>query len=115
MNKKPQTFEDFLKDKHYEQNPQLLDDDLSDAYDNWEPDVEQVIAWAEEWGNPNHNSPVKMESEYYTVNLNHGEFNVSKSWWNNDEVDKGRLKNQLYFKTEEEAKKKVQELINALA
>lgn len=33
MNNQP--FEDFLKDKHFELNPQLLDDDLPDAFDNW--------------------------------------------------------------------------------
>lgn len=33
MNNQP--FEDFLKDKHFEINPQLLDDDLPDAFDNW--------------------------------------------------------------------------------
>lgn len=33
MKKTP--FEDFLKEKHYEMFPQLLDDDLPDAFDNW--------------------------------------------------------------------------------
>ena len=28
-------FEDFLGSKHWEENPHLLDDDLSDAFDNW--------------------------------------------------------------------------------
>lgn len=32
MNK---TFEDFLKETHMELNPQVLDDDLPDSYDNW--------------------------------------------------------------------------------
>ena len=33
-------FEDFLQEKHYEENPTLLDDDLSDAFDNWVANLE---------------------------------------------------------------------------
>ena len=28
-------FEEFLRDKHLEENPQLLDDMIPDAYDEW--------------------------------------------------------------------------------
>ena len=33
-------FETFLQEKHYEENPMLLDDDLPDAFDSWVADLE---------------------------------------------------------------------------
>ena len=33
-------FETFLQEKHYEENPTLLDDDLSEAFDNWVANLE---------------------------------------------------------------------------
>lgn len=33
-------FEDFLKGKHFEENPMLLDDDLSEAFDEWVVELE---------------------------------------------------------------------------
>lgn len=43
-------FEDFLREKHFELNPMLLDDDLSDHFENWlsNLDVQEVIDYAEE-------------------------------------------------------------------
>lgn len=48
MNETP--FEDFLKEKHFELHPQLLDDDLPDAFDNWlgELDGEDYISYGNE-------------------------------------------------------------------
>lgn len=50
--KKRQTFEDFLQEKHAE-NYNGTDDDMPDAYEAWvcELDLEEVITWAQEWGN----------------------------------------------------------------
>lgn len=44
-------FEDFLSHKFMEDQPQVLDDDLPDAFDNWvtELDVESIIKWADEY------------------------------------------------------------------
>lgn len=46
------SFEDFLKDKHYEENPTILDDDLPDAFDDWlgNLDGHEYIRYADEWG-----------------------------------------------------------------
>ena len=42
-------FEDFLKDKHMECEPEVLDDDLSDAFDYWVAnlDIETLIIYIE--------------------------------------------------------------------
>ena len=44
-------FEDFLQDKHFEENPMHLDDDLPDAFDNWVADleVEDYERYYDEW------------------------------------------------------------------
>jgi len=44
-------FEDYLKEKHYEENPQVLDDDLPDSYDSWLTDlpVDDLIKHADEY------------------------------------------------------------------
>ena len=44
------TFEDFLKNKHMELYPTILDDDLPDAFDNWLEGrtKEEIIEYAEE-------------------------------------------------------------------
>ena len=43
-------FEDFLKQKHHEQNPMVLDDDLTDHFELWlsNLDIQEVIDYAEE-------------------------------------------------------------------
>lgn len=40
-------FESFLEDRHMEQEPHLLDDDLSDAFDEWlsEQDAVTITAY----------------------------------------------------------------------
>ena len=45
------TFESFLADKHAEQNPEILDDMLSDHFNDWlgELEVDDVIDWANEY------------------------------------------------------------------
>ena len=46
------TFENYLQEKHFEENQQLLDDDLPDAFEEWASnlDVQEVIDYAEKWG-----------------------------------------------------------------
>jgi hypothetical protein len=46
-----QNFEEFLQDYHYINNPQLLDDDLPDAFDDWlvELQADDWIKLAEKW------------------------------------------------------------------
>ena len=49
---KYKTFEDFLKVKFAELNPQVLDDDMPDAYDNWLFNVVDkcyIIKYADEY------------------------------------------------------------------
>lgn len=43
-------FEDFLKTKHCELHPMVLDDDLTDSFDNWisQLDQQELIDYAEE-------------------------------------------------------------------
>lgn len=43
-------FENFLKDKHYDLHQGILDDDLSDHYDNWIANlsVEDIYKYARE-------------------------------------------------------------------
>ena len=45
-------FNEFLEHKHFEENPGLIDDDLSDACDDWIGflDNQEIIDYAEEWG-----------------------------------------------------------------
>ena len=38
-----QTFEQYLQDIHMSENPELLDDDLPDDFDNWLGTLEQDI------------------------------------------------------------------------
>ena len=47
-----QSFEDFLKQTHVEDEPMTLDDDLPDAFDAWlgELDKELMILYADKWG-----------------------------------------------------------------
>lgn len=47
-----QTFEQYLQEIHAEIFPQILDDDLSDHFDDWlsELDGEGYIKWAESYG-----------------------------------------------------------------
>ena len=49
---KHKSFEDFLRDWHAEIYPELLDDDMSDHFDNWlgELDGEDYIKYAELYG-----------------------------------------------------------------
>lgn len=44
-----QSFEDYLKEIHAG-TYNGTDDDMPDAFDNWEPDVDEVIAYAQDWG-----------------------------------------------------------------
>ena len=47
------TFELFLQEKHQEENPELLDDNLSDAFQDWlgELQADDFIEYGEEYGN----------------------------------------------------------------
>lgn len=49
---KTQTFEDYLKDRHIEMFPEILDDDLPDHFDNWLANVEvdDLLTWADLYG-----------------------------------------------------------------
>ena len=46
-------FEQYLQFKFMEDEPQVLDDDIPDAYESWivEQDIDDVIKWATEYGN----------------------------------------------------------------
>jgi hypothetical protein len=51
-----ESFEDFLKEVHAEVFPQLLDDDLSDHFDDWlgSLDGEEYIRWGDLYGQKMH-------------------------------------------------------------
>ena len=44
-----ETFEDYLQEKHFEENPTLLDDDIPDAFNEWleNVDTQDVIEYAD--------------------------------------------------------------------
>ncbi len=46
---KDRTFEDFLQDMCFRLNPNVVDDDMSDFFDNWLStiDGEEYIKWAD--------------------------------------------------------------------
>ena len=46
-----QTFKDFLQNIFIQENPTILDDDLSDGFSDWVADqgVDLLIAYAEKW------------------------------------------------------------------
>jgi len=47
-----QTFAEYLQQIHFEDNPQILDDDLPEAFDEWlsEMDRDDILRLAEEYG-----------------------------------------------------------------
>ena len=49
------SFNDFMSAKHYEENPEVLDDDLPDSYDAWVAELtsEDVLAFANEYTSRN--------------------------------------------------------------
>ncbi len=49
---KNQTFEEYLQKQHFEENQQILDDDLTDAFNDWKDnaDIEDIIEYAQKWG-----------------------------------------------------------------
>ena len=49
---KKTTFELFLQEKHFEENPQILDDDLTDACNDWLENLQadDFIKYGEEYG-----------------------------------------------------------------
>ena len=49
---KEKTFEEFLQERHMEECPTVLDDDLPDAYGAWisERDIQEIIDYAGKWG-----------------------------------------------------------------
>ncbi len=46
------TFNDYLEEICFEENPTILDDDMPDFFDGWlcELDTEQLISLAQKWG-----------------------------------------------------------------
>ncbi len=49
---KPQTFEDYLNDRFVAMNPQVLDDDMPDAFETWlsELQIDFIMSFAEMYG-----------------------------------------------------------------
>ena len=46
------TFTDYLQDICFKDNPQVLDDDMPDFFDNWvaEQDPAQMVEWGDKYG-----------------------------------------------------------------
>ncbi len=49
---KKETFEEFLREAHYNIYPEVVDDDLPDHFECWlcDLDVEKTMEWAELYG-----------------------------------------------------------------
>jgi hypothetical protein len=64
-----QTFEDFLKDKHYENNPKLLDDDLPEKFDTWIGDLQadDFIDYGQEYADSQVNLGLNAEEEALAI------------------------------------------------
>jgi len=47
-----QTFEEYLKDICFEENPAILDDEMPDFFSDWlgEQDTESLLMYSEGWG-----------------------------------------------------------------
>jgi len=45
------TFQEYIENKFWEENPQTLDDDAPDAQADWEAglDPQDLMDWAEKW------------------------------------------------------------------
>ena len=59
------TFIDYLQEIHFEKNPMILDDDLSDHFDNWMGDIEQdeMIKYADDFARINvHRIALRIET-----------------------------------------------------
>jgi hypothetical protein len=56
-------FEQYLQFKFMEDEPQVLDDDIPDAYESWivEQDIDDVIKWANEYANKKYRETAKEE------------------------------------------------------
>jgi len=46
------TFEEYLEDVCFEENPTILDDDMPDFFADWmaDQDVESLLVYSEGWG-----------------------------------------------------------------
>ena len=46
------SFEQYLEDRCFEENPTILDDDMPDFFDNWlgDQDIESLLVYSEGWG-----------------------------------------------------------------
>lgn len=62
-------FEEYLAQKHIEEHPEILDDMVSDHYDNWlaNLEIDQVISWADEYAEIRIQQLVDKFKEQYSV------------------------------------------------
>jgi hypothetical protein len=46
------TFENYLKNLHAQEHPEILDDDMPDSFDSWLTDLQpdDFIKYAQAWG-----------------------------------------------------------------
>ena len=46
------SFEQYLEDQCFEENPTILDDDMPDFFDNWlgDQDTKMLLIYSEGWG-----------------------------------------------------------------
>ena len=66
-----ETFEQFLHMKHMEAEPQILDDDLPDAFNDWlEMDADEFIKLGQEYGDSLRKAPNQVELKKITVIIN---------------------------------------------
>lgn len=61
------TFEDYLKEIHAQENPEILDDDMPDDYEMWLIDrtADEIIDYAEAWGRELLNTEPETFKEQY--------------------------------------------------
>lgn len=80
-----QTFENYLKDIHMSENPELLDDDLPDDFDNWMGTLEQdtMIDYANDYAKDC--MMIAREKIHEMINknmvINYKEFGTNKHDW----------------------------------
>ena len=58
--------------------------------------------------------PIAKDTDYWTVELFAGNFEVESSMWFGDKIDMGRFSNNLYFETQDEARKMCNKLRRVL-
>jgi hypothetical protein len=57
-----ETFESYLKNIHFRDYPQLIDDNIPEHFDDWigDQDVDTIMSYADDYAKQVHNNALKM-------------------------------------------------------